>query len=251
VLPAFNEALNLPATVADALAALQQFEVESEILIVDDGSSDGTVAVCRELAARHDCVHVIRHGRNRGYGAALRSGLDAARCPLVFFTDADGQFRFDQLPEFVANIDKIDMVIGYRARRHDAWHRKLNSLVGNWIVRSLLGVRVRDINCAYKLLRRESVACLALHSNGALINTELLALAGRAGWKVKELPVKHLPRRCGRSTGANPMVIFRTVLEYFQLRRRLIDIGRDISPKCPTYSLAPTKVGRLVDPSLP
>lgn len=215
VLPAFNEEQNLAATVAGAIGVLQQLGAEFEILIVDDGSADGTARVCRDLV-RHDCVRVLRHERNRGYGAALRSGFNATRCDLVFFTDADGQFHFDQLSEFVAAIDKIDLVIGYRARRRDSRHRKLNSQIGNRIARAVFGVRARDINCAYKLIRRESLARLSLRSGGAMINTELLALAAQAEWKIRELPVAHFPRRFGKATGAKPAVIWRTVLEFLR-----------------------------------
>ena len=213
VLPAFNEEDNLAATVANAVSALRQLGLEFEIVIVDDGSVDGTPRICRDLT-RHNCVRVIRHERNRGYGAVLRTGFNAVPCDLVFFTDADGQFRFDQLPQFLAAIDKIDMVIGYRADRQDPWHRRFNARVGNCIARMFLGVRARDINCAYKLLRRASLRELSLESEGAMINTELLALAARAGWKIRELPVAHFPRKLGKATGAMPSVIWRTALEF-------------------------------------
>lgn len=221
VLPAFNEAENLAATVSGAADALDRLGADYEILVVDDGSTDETPKVCRELVARYDRLHVIRHPRNRGYGAALRSGFNSARCELIFLTDADGQFRFDHISEFLACLDKIDMVIGYRANRQDSWHRKLNSRIGNAIARALLGVRARDINCAYKLLRREALRHLPLSCDGAMISTELLALASRAGWRLEELPVTHFPRRFGQPTGARPRVILRTILEYFQIRRRL------------------------------
>jgi glycosyltransferase involved in cell wall biosynthesis len=221
VFPAFNEAANLPAVIAQAISSVSQVVPKFEILIVDDGSSDETIEICNRLAAEHQNVRVIRHPRNRGYGATLRSGFAAAECDLVFFTDADGQFRFDELGDFVAKIDAFDMVIGYRRQRQDRWYRLLNSRVGNWLARTLLNVRVRDINCAYKLFHRDLLQRLPLTSNGAMINTELLALAARAGWTFHELPVNHYPREFGTATGANLLVILRTFAEYFALKRRL------------------------------
>ena len=172
VLPAFNEAQNLTATVAAASEGISALTRNFEILIVDDGSTDATPQMAAELSRQHSTVRVITLPRNRGYGAALLAGFD-------------GQFRFDQLPEFFGAIDPVDMVLGYRENRQDPWHRKLNSKVGNWLARTLLGVRVRDINCAYKLFRRELLQSLPLASDGAMINTELLALAARAGWSFR------------------------------------------------------------------
>ena len=183
VLPAFNEEHNLVVAVEGAVDALEKIGGDYEIVIVDDGSVDGTAKICRDLVAGDDRLCVIRHERNRGYGAALTSGFNAARYEFVFFTDADGQFQFDQLAGFLIDIDKIDMVIGYRVERQDRWHRKLNSRFGNYIARTLLAVSARDINCAYKLLRREALSGLTLKSSGAMISTELLALATKAGWK--------------------------------------------------------------------
>jgi glycosyltransferase involved in cell wall biosynthesis len=226
VLPAFNEAENLSATVENAVSALAGVVSELEILIVDDGSTDATAEVCDCLASRHPVVRIIRHPQNRGYGAALRSGFAAARYGLVFFTDSDGQFRFDQVAEFIAQIDAVHMVLGYRADRQDPLFRKANSRIGNWLARTLLGVRVRDINCAYKLFHRHFLQQLPLLSEGAMINTELLALAAQASWTFHEVAVAHYPRKFGVPTGAKFQVIVRTFVEYFQLQRRIAGLRR-------------------------
>lgn len=225
ILPAFNEAQNLSATVENAVSALSNIVPELEILIVDDGSTDATAEVCDRLASRHPVVRIIRHPRNRGYGAALQSGFAAARYDLVFFTDSDGQFRFGQVAEFIAQVDAVHMVLGYRAGQ-DRWLRKVSCYIGNWLARTLLGVRVRDINCAYKLFHRHFLQQLPLMSEGAMINTELLALAAQAGWTFHEIAVAHYPRKSGAATGAKFQVIVRTIAEYFQLQRRIVGFRR-------------------------
>jgi glycosyltransferase involved in cell wall biosynthesis len=227
VLPAFNEALNLPEVVRGAVEILKRDYAEAwEIVLVDDGSSDDTQEVWRKIVETHRTGHMrlVRHEVNRGYGAALRSGFAAAGCETVFFTDADGQFRFDDLAKFSRALANCDMVIGWRNGRRDSFHRKFNAGVGNWLARTLLGVQARDINCAYKLFRRELLQKIPLQSDGLLINTELLALAARARWDCVELPVAHFPRHVGTPTGARPSVLLRIVPEYFRLRRQLASI---------------------------
>ena len=222
VLPVFNEAGNLDACVRDALSVLPTVSDDYEIILVDDGSSDGTPDVIATLVSRHPAhIRTIRHDANRGYGAALRSGFMAADKEFVFFTDSDGQFSFGDLPQFAAIMEDFDIVIGYRVRRNDPWFRKLNSRIGNLLARATLGVRVRDINCAYKLIRTGRLHQLPLESDGALINTELLAHAAGQKWRCLELPVPHHPRKSGQPTGAAPLVILKTFQEYFLLRKRI------------------------------
>jgi glycosyltransferase involved in cell wall biosynthesis len=221
ILPAFNEAQNLSATVENAVSALSSLVSELEILVVDDGSTDETPKVCDRLAARHSMVRIIRHPRHRGYGAALRSGFAEARCDLVFFTEANGQFRFGQVAEFIGQIDAVHMVLGYRAERKDQGSRS----IGNWLTRTLLGVRVRDINCPYKLFHRHFLQQLPLTSDGAMIDTELLALAAQGAWTFHEVAVTHYPGRAGVPTGG-VQFITRNFAEYFQLQRRIIGLRR-------------------------
>jgi len=226
ILPACNDAQNLSATVENAVSALSNLVSELEILIVDDGSTDTTAEVCDRLAARHPMVRSIRHPCTRGYGAALRSGFSEARCDLVFFTDSDGQFRFGQVAEFMAQIDAVHMVLGYRAEAQGRWQHRANSCIGHWLARTLLDVRVRDINCPYKLFHRHFLQRLPLTSEGAMINTELLSLAAQAGWTFHEVAVAHYPRKCGAATGATFQVVTRTLAEYLQLQRRIAGLRR-------------------------
>lgn len=222
VLPAFNEEANIAATVEAAVSCLQPLGITWEIIVVNDGSSDSTRSVTEGLIQLYPTnLRLVSHEKNLGYGAALKSGFQAASHDLVFFTDSDGQFDFGQLEEFIAAIEGNDMVIGFRKDRMDPWFRKLNSKTGNRLARWLLSVRVKDINCAYKLFRRDKLQRLPLQSDGALINTEVLAFATNESWKFREIAVRHYPRKLGKPTGANFGVILKTFQEYFALRKRI------------------------------
>lgn len=222
ILPAFNEVKNLAGVVTDAVAILGEKEMDFEIIIVNDGSTDGTADLCFKLEQSFKPhVRAVHLSSNRGYGAALQAGFVQAGKALVFFTDSDGQFHFESIFPFLEAAPGCDAVIGYRSHRQDPWFRKLNSKLGNLLARFILGVKVRDINCAFKLMRRESLQKLPLKSCGAMINTELLVHARLAEWKIRQLAVVHYPRKHGIPTGAKPSVIWKTFQEYFTLRKTL------------------------------
>jgi len=221
VLPAYNEEANVAEAVARAGRAGARLCAAHEVIVVDDGSTDRTAELVEKAAVEDGRVRLVRHGLNRGYGAALRSGFDAATMDLVFFTDADNQFDPEQLPALLARLDDADAVVGYRETRRDPMARRLNAAAWNRLVRLLLDVPVRDVNCAFKLFRRDVLIGLALESDGAMINTELLAKLRRAGHSIVEVPVTHYPRVGGEASGANPVVIARAFAELFRMYRRL------------------------------
>jgi glycosyltransferase involved in cell wall biosynthesis len=187
VLPAHDEEANLEPVVRAALAALPGIVREFEIVVVDDGSGDGTPAIADRLVGEDARVRVVHHPRNRGYGAALRSGFAAARGDLIAFMDADRQFDVRDLARLASCADAYDVVAGYRIRRHDPWRRVLLGATFNLLVRVLFGVRVRDIDCGFKLFRADLLRGMRLEAPGALLNTEILALARRQGAKSFEL----------------------------------------------------------------
>jgi glycosyltransferase involved in cell wall biosynthesis len=221
VLPAYNEAQNLPVVLPRLQAALQRHLREHEILVVDDGSRDETPQVLAKLAAGIPTLRVLRHERNRGYGAALRTGFAAARHPWIFLMDADDQFDPEEVERLLAASGGADIVTGYRLARRDPLLRWLNAWAFFTVARLALGPLARDVNCAFKLLRTELVGSLGLVSEGALINAECLAKARRRGARVEEVPVHHYPRRLGKQTGADPRVVARAFRELFRLRGRL------------------------------
>jgi glycosyltransferase involved in cell wall biosynthesis len=222
--PAYNEGANLPILVRAADETLRAATPVYEIIVVDDGSTDDTPAVLHALRAGYPALRSLRHPRNAGYGAAVLAGLRAARHDLVFFCDADNQFDVRELPKLLALIDGADLVTGYRRTRRDPAHRRLNAFLWNALVRLAFGVKVRDLNCAFKLLRRDTLERAGLHdmtATGAAINAELLARLGKANARIREVEVSHHPRIHGRQTGASPGVILRAFKEIVTLYWRL------------------------------
>ncbi len=244
VLPAHNEAANLEPVVREALAVLPRVFRDWEILIVDDGSRDATGAIAGRLAdeAPDGRVRVVHHPRNRGYGAALRSGFAAARGDLLMFMDADRQFAPREVAKLAPFVDEYDIVAGYRLRRNDPRRRVLLGKVFNLLVRILFGVRVRDIDCGFKILRADLVRGLDLRSPGALINTEIHAKAGRRGATTVEVGVNHHPRPAGEQSGGSAWVIARALGEILLLWWRL----RSYSPPAASGTARCPRVGDIV-----
>ncbi len=222
VLPAWNEERNVTQAIQEAVTALEGLGADYEIIVVDDGSRDGTSRVVGELQASHPQVRLVRHEVNRGYGQALRSGYAAARQDLVLIHHADSQFDLTEINRFLPLLAQADIVCGYRAQRADPFMRKVNALGWNMVVRLLFGYLARDIDCGFKLFRREILDHVHLTATrGAMIDTELLASARARGYRIAELPVIHLPRLGGQPTGANLDVIITSFRELFAFRRRL------------------------------
>ena len=221
VMPAFNEAANLEQSVGRTADALAAHARSFEIIVVDDGSRDDTPAVLERLKAVHPNLRVVRHPVNRGYGAAVRSGFDAARLPWVFLMDADNQFDPAEIGLLLARAMEADIVTGYRRHRRDPLTRRLNAWAFFTLVRLLFGRLVRDVNCAFKLIRRDLLAGMVLHAEGALINTEVLVLARQMHARVVEVPVHHYPRQSGKQTGANPRVVLRAFGELLAFRAEM------------------------------
>ncbi len=198
VIPAFDEAAGVRKAVLAADAALSARFADYEIIVVDDGSTDGTAAEVE--AAGLLTVRLVRHARNRGYGAALRTGFEAARCPLVAFTDADEQFDLADLATLADLTAAAPVVVGYRAPREDPALRKLLARGYNLLTRTLLGTRVRDCDCALKVFRRGVIGGLLPRSRGFFVNAEMLTYARQQGLAVAEAPVAHRRRAAGAST---------------------------------------------------
>jgi glycosyltransferase involved in cell wall biosynthesis len=213
VLPAFNEEENIGEVTREALATLPRFAESFQIIVVDDGSRDRTAEVASEIARQDSRVRIIRHGRNRGYGAALVTGFNATDGDYVMFMDADRQFDINDLRLLTPFASDFDIVAGFRMERNDPLHRRVFAETFNVAVRVLFGVHMRDIDCAFKLFRGDLLRSLPLSAPGALINTEIQAKARRQKARVQQVGVHHYPRVAGSPTGGNPRVILRAMRE--------------------------------------
>lgn len=215
--PAHNEEDNVEAMLESLLAALPELAERFEVIAVDDGSVDRTFERASAMAETDPRIRVVRHEANRGYGAAVWTGLTAGTMEYAFFTDGDRQFDVSQLADLIPLISEYDAVVGYRLNRQDNAIRILNAHAWNGLIRVLLRVPVRDVDCAFKLFRREALRDLEIKSGGAMFSAELLARLVARGAKIMEQPVRHLPRESGRSSGGSPRVIARAFKELFQL----------------------------------
>jgi glycosyltransferase involved in cell wall biosynthesis len=221
ILPAFNEEANIRAVVEDAYRIIPKFAPIFEIIVVNDGSRDGTGSICEQLVRELPNLRLVHHSRNRGYGAALKSGIKLARCDVIFFTDSDGQFALQEVAMLMEQTDAYDIVAGYRIRRQDPRYRLFYAWGWNILVRLVLGIRIRDIDCAFKAFNRHVFDRIRIQSVGAMVNTEIFAQASMFGMTVKEVPVNHFPRRHGKPTGGKIKVIGKAFRELIRMRRML------------------------------
>lgn len=221
-LPAYNDEATIAGLVEDALEVLPSLAGDYEVVVVNDGSSDGTAAVLDELARRHPAVRVVHHPHNRGYGGALRTGFASTRKALVFYTDGDGQYDVRELARLLPLLrDGVDVVNGYQTARADGWSRRLIGGAYNHLAHFLFSVPVRQVDCDFRLLRRSALERVELVSNSGTICVELVHRLARAGCVFAEAPVHHYPRRHGRSQFFTPGRVARTAFDLCSLWLRL------------------------------
>lgn len=220
--PCYNEEANVERVTLAALAAAREITDDFEIIIVDDGSTDRTGELAERLAAEHHRVRVVHNRPNRGYGGALQAGFLAATKEWVFYTDGDGQFDFREIPRLLDLLDRYEIISAYRLNRQESPIRRFNAWCWTLLCNYLLGTRLRDIDCAFKLYPRRLFDEITMQSLGALIDAEILAKATRRGYRIGQIGVQHYPRVAGRPTGANFRVILRAFVELIRLRRYII-----------------------------
>ncbi len=226
VLPAFNEEAALPRTVEGFAAALPDFVADWEIVVADDGSTDGTPNACAELSRRFGArVRAVRLPRNEGYGAALQAGIGAARGSWILLCDADGQFDPRDVAKLLPHAASSPIVIGFRASRAEGRGRQFSSGVFNAMARILFGFRVRDIDCAFKLIDAGMLKSVPLTCRRYLVNTEILHAFVRSGFQPVEAAVTHRARAGGASKIGFADVP-RSLIEMFKLRARLWRLPR-------------------------
>lgn len=226
ILPVYNEEGNIEKVISeitDFLQAEKKF-INYEIIAVDDGSRDNTAKILRKLKNKNLYLKVITHGKNLGYGKALISGVKNARCPLIFFMDADGQFEIREIEEMLSWSLAYDIVIGCRYKRKDPVYRIILGRIYTLLTFLLFGLKFEDINCGFKLFKRETIIENNYRLNGGIFYTEVLLKAQNEGFRIKELPVEHFPRVEGKQNGASLKAILNAligIIKCLKIRREL------------------------------
>ncbi len=199
--PAYNDAPSLPSLLDRTFETLRRVAVDYEVIVVNDGSTDSTAEILDGLKQKYaPHLRVVTHSANRGYGAALRSGFAAATKEYVFYTDGDGQYDPAEIEKLLrAATPETGLVNGYKIQRSDPWHRTVIGWLYNTFARWLFRIRLRDIDCDFRLIRRSALDVESLRSTGGTICIELVRAIELSGSRIVEIPVHHYPRRYGRS----------------------------------------------------
>lgn len=220
--PAYYDEKNISKVVTKAVEVIESLNLKDyEVTIIEDGSPDNTADAADELAKEFPKVKVIHHERNKGYGATLYEGFMSARFDYVFYTDGDNQFDLEELRKFVALVPYSDIVVGYRKKKQYSLYRKITSFVYNALLRLMFDIDYIDIDCAFKLIKRDLFDKIKIKTKDAFIDAEIMIQANLLGYKSTELGVKHLPRIDGISTAARPSIIIRTIREILQFRNEI------------------------------
>src|SRR5450755_69046 len=220
ILPAYNEQDIISETVRHVYTEMLRLVSDFEIIVVNDGSRDNTRRVVEELTRYCPQLRLINHDVNKGYGAALVTGFTNTSKELAFFMDSDGQFDIADIAYLLPLIGQYDAVLGYRIDRQDALMRKLNAWGWKQIARFLFGVKVKDVDCAFKLYPARFFRTMDYETGGAMINVEMLYKFTRAGYTYGQVGVRHLPRKTGKATGARLSVIVRALRDAFTCAER-------------------------------
>lgn len=222
VIPAYNEEANVAEAVRRVSRAAQNLGMDYEIIVVNDGSRDRTGDAVREMTPSTPNLRLVEHFPNRGYGGALKAGFAASTKDLIAFLPADNQFDFSEIRLLLDRLaPDVVLVSGHRVNRKDNVVRKFNAFGWNLVVRLMFGYLIRDIDCGFKVFRRWVLDRIHVESNGAMIDTEMLAEIRARGYRIAEAPVSHLPRTAGSPTGANLKVVLRAFRDLFRFRLRL------------------------------
>ncbi len=247
--PAFNDAGSIGEVVSKAAGILSELTADYEIIVVNDGSTDETARVLSELAAEFPCLKVIEHERNRGYGAALRTGFASATKELVFYTDGDGQYDVAELKLLLPLLQSgISVVNGYKISRSDSWYRVVLGRCYQITMKWLFGLRVRDVDCDFRLFRRSAIQSIELNSDSGVICVEMMKRLQEAGFQMVEVPVHHYPRRWGRSQFFTLKHLSRVFLQLFSVWWHLVLLRRLGSRpvRCET-AVSADQAGRHID----
>ncbi len=224
--PAYNDSGTIASLVITARASAQKLTADFEIIVVNDGSSDHTAEIANELAQTYREVRVIHHQTNRGYGGALRSGFSGARKEFIFYTDGDAQYDPSEMEALWPSMTPgVDVVNGYKISRSDPFHRIVIGKIYHHTVKLLFGLKVRDVDCDFRLIRRSVFDRIVLEHNSGVICLELMKKLTDAGCRIEEVPVHHYHRTFGKSQFFNFPRLWHTARDVFKLWIKLVVVG--------------------------
>ena len=229
--PAYNDSGTIASMVIAAVRTAGRLTPDFEVLVINDGSSDATAEVADELARLYPQVRIIHHEHNRGYGGALRSGFSAAAKEFIFYTDGDAQYDPREMAALWERMDDgVDLVNGYKISRSDPLHRILIGRIYHHTVKALFGLRVRDVDCDFRLLRRSIFDRISLEKSSGVICLEMMKKITDAGFRIVEVPVHHYHRAYGKSQFFNFRRIFRTAIDVSRLWWALVARKPEAAP---------------------
>jgi glycosyltransferase involved in cell wall biosynthesis len=216
--PAYNDSGTIASLVIMAVQTARQLTSDFEVIVVNDGSADATPRILSELAGVYPQVRVVTHERNRGYGGALRSGFAAASKEVVFYTDGDAQYDPSELAVLWERFGSdVDLVNGYKISRSDPLHRVIIGRIYHYTVKLLFGLRVRDVDCDFRMMRRTIFDRVQLEKNSGVICLEMMKKIQDAGFRIAEVPVHHYHRALGKSQFFNFRRVFKTGVDVMRL----------------------------------
>jgi hypothetical protein len=239
--PAYNDSGTIASMVVVADMTLRQLTDDYEVIVVNDGSPDHCDSILAELQSRYSNLRVVTHPQNRGYGGALRSGFSNATKDLIFYTDGDAQYDPREWAVlYDALADGVDMVNGYKIHRNDPINRKIIGRIYHHVVSLAFGIKLRDVDCDFRLIRRGVFDVVQLESNSGIICVELMKKIQDAGFKIEQVPVHHYHRAFGISQFFNFRRVFRTGADLLGLWRKLVLNGGD--PQAETRQVAASEI---------
>ena len=221
--PAYNDSGTIASMVVQAVMTARTLTPDYEVIVVNDGSPDQTGEVLAELASLYPTVRIVTHAKNRGYGGALQTGFASATKDLIFYTDGDAQYDPREMTRLWAAMrDDVDWVNGYKISRSDPLHRVVIGRIYHHTVKLLFGFRVRDVDCDFRLMRREVFDRVRLEKTSGVICLEMMKKFHDFGFRVAEVPVHHFHRAYGKSQFFNVRRLFRTAIDVAKLWVELV-----------------------------
>jgi len=216
--PAYNDSGTIASLVITALRTARTLTPDHEVIVVNDGSADGTSEILEELASIYPQVRIVTHEKNRGYGGALRTGFATATRELVFYTDGDAQYDPAEMAALWRRFDQnVDLVNGYKISRSDPLHRIVIGRIYHHVVKALFGLTVRDVDCDFRMMRRSIFETVHLEKNSGVICLEMMKKITDGGFRIAEVPVHHYHRAYGKSQFFNFRRLYRTAVDVMKL----------------------------------